>query len=78
MQIIQRKVKMPKDKTYKQIPNDHGLNIRLFGASTLVGFFIITQELAHDYKGYMGTVTHEEYKAGVLKTLHEEGTTYVV
>lgn len=78
MEIKQRNVKMPKAKTYKQIPNDHGLHIRLFGASKLVGFFVITQELTHDYKGYMGTITHEEYKAGVLKTLHKEGSTYAV
>lgn len=72
MEIIKRSVKMPKNKTYKQISNDHGLHIRLFGASQLVGFFIVTQELTHDYRGYMGTITHEEYKAGVLKTLSVE------
>lgn len=76
MEIVKRSVKMPKDKTYKQIPNDHGLNIRLFGASKLIGFLVITQELTHSYKGYMGTITHEEFKAGVLKTLRPEGTTY--
>ena len=77
MKIINSVIKMPKDKTYKQIPNDNGLNIRLFGASKLVGFIIITKELTHDYKGYMGTITHEEFKAGVLKTLRPEGSTYV-
>ena len=68
MEIIQRKVKMPKQKLYKQVHNN-GLNIRLFGAQKLVGFFIITKELTNDYQGYMGVFTHEEYKSGALQTL---------
>lgn len=69
MEIIQRKVKMPKQKLYKQVHNNNGLNIRLFGAQKLVGFFIITKELTNDYWGYMGVCTHEEYKSGALQTL---------
>lgn len=69
MKIIKRKVKMDNRQLYKQIPNDHGLNIKLFGASKLVGFFVITKELKYRCEGYMGTITHEEYKAGVLRSV---------
>ena len=34
----------------------------LFGARDLVGFFIVTKYLKDSVKGYMGTMTHEEYK----------------
>ena len=63
MDIIKRKVKMDKTKLYKKLPNNHGLNLYLFGASKLVGFFAVTKELTQDYQGYMGTMTHEEFKA---------------
>ena len=73
MKIIKRKVKMYNRQLYKQIPNDHGLKIKLFGASKLVGFFVITKELKDRCEGYMGTITHEEYKAGALRHITMEG-----
>lgn len=59
-------------KLYKPIANDHGLNIQLFGALELVGFFVITKELKDRCEGYMGVITHEEYKAGALRHITME------
>ena len=72
MKIVKRKVKMDTRKLYKPMANDHGLKIKLFGALDLVGFFVITKELKDRCEGYMGTVTHEEYKAGVLQHITME------
>ena len=72
MRIIKCKVRTDKSKLYKRVPNNHEMDIRLFGASELVGFFVVTKELKDYCEGYMGTVTHEEYKAKKLQDLNLE------
>ena len=62
MNLIKREVKLSKDKLYKKLSNNYSLDMYLFGARDLVGFFIVTKYLKDSVKGYMGTMTHEEYK----------------
>lgn len=69
MKIIKQKVKFPIYKLYKKLDNDNGLDVYLFGADKLVGFFIVTKVYKHDMQGYMGTMTHEEYKDKLYKKL---------
>lgn len=63
MQVIKRQVKMPKTKLYRQLPNNHGLRMYLYGCSKYVGFFVVTKELTYDCLGYMCAMTHEEFKS---------------
>ena len=67
-------LKYSKKLFHRSVPNDNGLNIRLYKMvdPTYVGGIIITKELKDDYKGYLIRVTHEEFKQGILKTLKTE------
>lgn len=72
MDILCTQRKLPKSHCARQINNDHGLEVRLHNigkATPLVGFIVVTEELKHDYKGYLGRCTHEEFKAGALQKL---------
>lgn len=69
MNVMQgMQLKVPKEKIYKLIHNEHSYDVGLYGAANRVGFYVILKELKHDYKGYIGACTHEEYKAGFLAT----------
>lgn len=65
-------LKYSKNLFHRQIPNDNGLNIRLYRMAhpIYVGGIIITEELKNSYRGYLISVTHEEFKQGVFKTLN--------
>lgn len=72
MTIHSVSLKYSKSLFHRQIPNDNGLNIRLYRMADpmYVGGIIITEELKNSYRGYLIRVTHEEFKQGVLKTLN--------
>ena len=69
MNIVNRQLKFAKKKLYRDIPNDNGLQIKLYGCSTYVGFVVVTKELKNDVWGYLGRCTHEEFKNGALQQL---------
>ena len=72
MTICSVSLKYSKSLFHRQIPNDNGLNIRLYRMAhpMYVGGIIITKELKNSYRGYLIRVTHEEFKQGVFKTLN--------
>lgn len=72
MTICSVSLKYSKSLFHRQIPNDNGLNIRLYRMAhpMYTGGIIITKELKNSYRGYLIRITHEEFKQGVLKTLN--------
>lgn len=66
----QRQFKYPQKQLYtRKGCQNPKLDIRLVGSLKLVGFLIVTREDSEFAWGYLGTCTHDEYKANILQTL---------
>lgn len=58
--------KISKNMVIRKVENLHGLDVRVLGSSTFVGFIIVTKEYKNFVAGYVGRCTHDEYKSGCL------------
>lgn len=67
MDILKMQRKLPKEQLTRLVENEHGLEVRVHHSHTpMVTFLIVTKELKHDYKGYLGRCSREEYESGHL------------
>ena len=70
MEIYTRATRMPKErfKNRPTITNKHGLDLRLCACGpALVGFMLVKKEYKKELYGFLGAMTHEEFRNKVYE-----------